>query len=70
MKYFEIEYSDGRRWLREITNEEAVSKDLGPVISLTDEEHAELQAFIAKDVLYQARWRDAENEWYINREKS
>lgn len=66
MRHFRIDYSDGRRSLWEITEKE-LARDFEPTISLTDEEFAKLDAFLAQDAIYQKLWRDAENEWYSKR---
>lgn len=66
MRHFEIEYSDGERYLgHEIPEGELdEARKCGPVASFTDEQYEELKAHLAREAAYQRRWAAIENEWW------
>lgn len=66
MRHFEIEYSDGERYLSHEINEDELdeARKYGPVASFTDEEYEALQAHYRVHNAYQRQWAAIENEWW------
>ncbi len=66
MRHFEIEYSDGQRYLAHEISEDELdeARKYGPIVSLTDEEYEEFQAHNRRHYAYQDKWKTIDNEWW------
>lgn len=66
MRYFEIEYADGVRYLGHEVSEERLSEAEKhcPIVSFTDEQYEELRLHLAKEAAYQRQWANIESEWW------